>query len=137
MLLNWWKYQQPAKHLWKRLPFECCLLVGNTVLFGDLKSVSNRKAVECQIKHLFSYCSGNNPEFATWQTYFKCVFFFPSLSDSNFSPAFAQSVPWYCYKCLSTGDTVVTGVLICNRMKLPDTEMEQYSFMGFNYICSN
>lgn len=76
MLLNWWKYQQPAKHLWKRLPFECCLLVGNTVLFGDLKSVSNRKAVECQIKHLFSYCSGNNPEFATWQTYFKCVFFF-------------------------------------------------------------
>lgn len=80
MLLNWWKYQQPAKHLWKRLPFECCLLVGNTVLFGDLKSVSNRKAVECQIKHLFSYCSGNNPEFATWQTYFKCVFFFFSLT---------------------------------------------------------
>lgn len=32
------------------------------------------------MKHLFSYCSGNNPEVATWQTYFKCVVFFFSLT---------------------------------------------------------
>lgn len=45
---------------------------------------------------------------------------------------------------LFTGDTVVTGVLICNRMKLPSTDVEKRNGIIFNhfltpwlYLCSD
>lgn len=76
------------------------------VSFGELQSVSNCEAVECQMRHLFCYCSGNNLEFSTSSTYFWyfCSLFLVILLvmlRQRFTPASAQSVPRYCYKCPS------------------------------------